>query len=61
MIRCSAIHKETIKLKAQIEKEFSLVAHVSIFFSVHDEHWFLMEFSLFLKEHLLMLFLRDRV
>ncbi|VVB05720.1 unnamed protein product [Arabis nemorensis] len=27
MIRCSAVHKETIKLKAQIEKEFSLVAH----------------------------------
>ncbi|KFK34754.1 hypothetical protein AALP_AA5G188900 [Arabis alpina] len=27
MIRCSAVHKETIKQKAQIENEFSLVAH----------------------------------
>ncbi|KAL1213708.1 Ribulose-1,5 bisphosphate carboxylase/oxygenase large subunit N-methyltransferase [Cardamine amara subsp. amara] len=26
MIRCSAVHKETVKQKAQIEKEFSLVA-----------------------------------
>ncbi|XP_010504351.1 PREDICTED: ribulose-1,5 bisphosphate carboxylase/oxygenase large subunit N-methyltransferase, chloroplastic-like isoform X2 [Camelina sativa] len=26
MIRCSAVHKETVKQKAQIEKEFSIVA-----------------------------------
>ncbi|KAH0865053.1 hypothetical protein HID58_082264 [Brassica napus] len=28
MIRCSAVHKETVKQKARIEKEFSLVSQV---------------------------------
>jgi histone-lysine N-methyltransferase SETD3 len=32
MIRCSAVHQETVKQKAQIEKDFSFVAQVSMFF-----------------------------
>ena len=30
MIRCSAVYKETVKQKARIEKEFSLVSQVSM-------------------------------
>ena len=30
MIRCSAVHKETVKQKARIEREFSLVSQVSM-------------------------------
>ncbi|KAF3494203.1 hypothetical protein DY000_02056231, partial [Brassica cretica] len=30
MIRCSAVHKETVKQKARIEKEFSLVSQLSM-------------------------------
>lgn len=47
MIRCSAVHKETVKQKAQIKKEFSLVAQVSMFFSDLDKCWFLMKIMIF--------------
>uniref|UniRef100_M4CSE3 Uncharacterized protein n=1 Tax=Brassica campestris TaxID=3711 RepID=M4CSE3_BRACM len=30
MIRCSAVHKETVKQKARIEKEFSLVSQLTL-------------------------------
>ncbi|KAL0714459.1 hypothetical protein Bca4012_021438 [Brassica carinata] len=52
MIRCSAVHKETVKQKAQIEKEFSLVAQVRFLTGHHQSFEHCLTERKAFKEHL---------